>query len=170
VLGPVGYGHVAPTTIAVRSSRNGTQISDQETKAERQRVFRNNKAWRAAEAVRRDWLKAFVARKSAPKGAQCFTFGELAIGGYQLCDAMQKHHRLGRELLGMIDEGVLISMLKNAGEARAQMITLALVLGAHEADLGVHRWRSQSRAAATSGRAKPSRCSSATPARASHAM
>ena len=27
------------------------------------------------------------------------------------------------------------------------MITLALVLGAHEADLGVHTWRSRNRAA-----------------------
>ncbi|HEY6686121.1 MAG TPA: hypothetical protein VI094_07940 [Propionibacteriaceae bacterium] len=108
-------------------------------------MLRNNKAWRAAEVVRRDWLKTFVARKSAPKGAQRFIFTELAIGGYQLCDAMQKRHRFGRELLGMIDDGALIATLKNAGDARAQMITIALVLGAHEADLGGHTWRSQNR-------------------------
>jgi ParB family transcriptional regulator, chromosome partitioning protein len=145
---PVTYGHVEPTTTALRSSRNGSQISDQEAKAERQRVLRNNKAWRTAEAVRRDWLKTFVARKSAPKGAQRFIFSELATGGYQLSDAMQKRHRFGRELLGMIDDGALTATLKNAGDARAQMITLALVLGAHEADLGVHTWRSRNRAAA----------------------
>jgi ParB family transcriptional regulator, chromosome partitioning protein len=78
---PVAYGHIEATAATSRNSRNGTQTSDQEAKAERQRVLRNNKAWRAAEVVRREWLKAFVARKSAPKGAQRFIFSELVIGG-----------------------------------------------------------------------------------------
>jgi hypothetical protein len=39
--------------------------------------------------VRREWLKIFVSRKSAPKGAQRFIFSELALGGFQLCDAME---------------------------------------------------------------------------------
>jgi len=42
----------------VGNSRNGTQVSDEEAKGERQRALRNNKAWRAAETVRRQWLKA----------------------------------------------------------------------------------------------------------------
>jgi ParB family chromosome partitioning protein len=144
---PVAYGHVGPRSTVVRNSRNGSQVSDEEAKAERQRVLRNNKAWRAAETVRREWLTAFVSRKSAPKGAQRYIFSELAIGGFQLCDAMGKHHRFGCELLGVIDAGALTATLKNASDARAQMITLALVLGAHEADLGVHTWRSRNRAA-----------------------
>ena len=53
---------------------------------------------------------------------------------------MQKHHRFGCDLLGVMDAGTLTSALKNASDARAQMITLTLVLGAHEADLGVHTW------------------------------
>ena len=110
-------------------------------------MLRNNKAWRASETVGREWLKVFVSRKSAPKGAQRFIFSEIAIGGFQLCDAMEKHHRFGCELLGVIDVSALTATLKNAGDARAQMITLALVLGAHEADLGVHTWRSRNRAA-----------------------
>ena len=31
-------------------------------------MLANNKAWRAAEAVRREWLKNVLARKTAPKG------------------------------------------------------------------------------------------------------
>jgi ParB family transcriptional regulator, chromosome partitioning protein len=58
-----------------------------------------------------------------------------------------KHHRFGWELLDVSDAGALSATLKNAGDARAQMITLALVLGAHEADLGMHTWRSRNRAA-----------------------
>jgi hypothetical protein len=81
--------------------------------------------------------KIFVSRKSAPNGAQRFIFSELALGGFQLCDAMEKHHRFGCDLLDVSDAGALSATFKNAGDARAQMITLALVLGAHEADLGV---------------------------------
>lgn len=58
-----------------------------------------------------------------------------------------KHHRFGCDLLDVSDGGALSATSKNAGDARAQMITLALVLGAHEADLGVHTWRSRNRAA-----------------------
>ncbi len=54
-----------------------------------------------------------------------------------------KHHRFGCDLLDVSDADALSATLKNAGDARAQMITLALVLGAHEADLGVHTCRSR---------------------------
>ena len=54
-----------------------------------------------------------------------------------------KHHSFGGDLRDVSDAGALSATLKNAGDARAQMITLALVLGAHEAQLGVHTWRSR---------------------------
>jgi hypothetical protein len=54
-------------------------------------VIANNKAWRAAETVRREWLKSFVARKNAPKGALRFIFSELAEGDRQLRDAIEKN-------------------------------------------------------------------------------
>src|SRR4029434_8547080 len=54
-----------------------------------QRVLANNKAWRAAEIVRGDWLKNFVARKSAPKDALQFIFTEVAEGDHQLRDGME---------------------------------------------------------------------------------
>ena len=38
-------------------------------KAERRTVIQNNKEWRAAETVRRQWLTALLARKSPPQGA-----------------------------------------------------------------------------------------------------
>ena len=43
---PVADGHVEPSVKAVH---NGRQTSGEEAKAERQRVLRNNKAWRTAE-------------------------------------------------------------------------------------------------------------------------
>jgi hypothetical protein len=60
---------------------------------------------------------------------------------------MEKHHRFGCDLLDVSDAGALSATLKNAGDAGAQMITLALVLGAHEADLGVHTCLAETRAA-----------------------
>jgi ParB family chromosome partitioning protein len=136
---PITYEHVEakPTS---RNSRNGAQISDEEAKAERWRVITNNKAWRAAEVVRRQWLTNFVARKTTPKAALRYILSELAAGSHQLRDAMERHHRFACELLS-IDDDELTATLNNAADARAQMITLALVLGAHEADLGVHTWR-----------------------------
>jgi hypothetical protein len=41
-------------------------------------------------------------------------------------------------LLGITDIKALPITLHSAGDARAQMITLALVLAAHEIDLDVH--------------------------------
>jgi ParB family chromosome partitioning protein len=130
----VTCGHIEPS---VGNSRNGRQISDEQAKAERQRVLRNNKAWRASESVRRNWLKTFIARKSAPKGAHRFVFAELAVDSYRLRDAFDKQHRIACELLDR-EQKALIAAMDDASDARAQMIVLALVLSAHEARLGVH--------------------------------
>jgi ParB family chromosome partitioning protein len=116
---PVAYGHAEPTAVAVRNGRHSAQVSDEEAKAERRRVLRNNKAWRAAETVRREWLKTFVTRKSAPKGSLRYILSELATGGYQLRDAMEKHHRFACELLGIDDVYALTATLNEAGDARA---------------------------------------------------
>jgi hypothetical protein len=153
-LDAVQYGHLAPTPESSRTQRV-VDIDEAARKeaatAERRRVLDNNKAWRAAETVRRKWLKNFVARKTAPKGAVRYIFGELAEGDHQLRDGMDKQHEFARELLGL-DAPVsrwqrtpgadaLINTLGNAGDGRAQVITLALVLGAFETTLGVHTWR-----------------------------
>jgi ParB family chromosome partitioning protein len=137
---PVEYGHVDVSTTPARSAHNSRQVSEEEASAERRRVLANNKAWRAAETVRREWLKTLVSRKTVPKRSLRYILMELAIGGYQLHDAMQKRHGFACELLG-ISTATLTTTLSEASDARSQMITLALVLSAHENDLGVHTWR-----------------------------
>jgi ParB family transcriptional regulator, chromosome partitioning protein len=84
-----------------------------------------------------NWLKTFIARKSAPKGAHRFVFAELAVDSYRLRDAFDKQHRIACELLDR-EQKALIAAMDDASDARAQMIVLALVLSAHEARLGVH--------------------------------
>jgi ParB family chromosome partitioning protein len=143
---PVAYGHIEPA-FNTRSSSNGNRVSGQEASAKRREVLASNKAWRTAETVRREWLKTLAARKSAPKGALRYILTEIAEGDRQLRDAMEKWHRFACELLGIADVQALPGTLQSAGDARAQMITLALVLAAHEIDLDVYMWRNPTVAA-----------------------
>jgi ParB family transcriptional regulator, chromosome partitioning protein len=57
-------------------SNSGTSLRpgpmSEAQKAQRRRVIANNKAWDSATTVRRDWLRHFLARKSAPKDAAQF--------------------------------------------------------------------------------------------------
>jgi hypothetical protein len=69
-----------------------------------------------------------------------------------------KQHDFARELLGLEaptarwqrtpGSDALINTLSNASDVRAQVITLALVLSAFEATLGVHTWRNSNASAA----------------------
>jgi ParB family transcriptional regulator, chromosome partitioning protein len=137
---PAANGHLPSP--ARSSARNSHEVFNEEARAGRVRVLRNNKAWRSAETVRREWLKAFVSRKSAPKGALRYVLASLAQGDYRLRDAMEKEYRFACELLGIDDTRALTGAMNDAGDTRAQMIALALVLTAYETDLGVHTWRS----------------------------
>jgi ParB family chromosome partitioning protein len=164
-LDPVQYGHIEAAQESSRRASNSHPQSapfstkrDEEAKVERRRVLDNNKAWRAAEAVRREWLKNFAARKTAPKGALRYILGEVANGDHHLRDGMEKQHGFARELLGLEPptprwerttcSDALINTLSSAGDARAQVVTLALVLGAFETTLGVHTWRNRNASAA----------------------
>jgi ParB family chromosome partitioning protein len=152
---PQANGH--EVTRPARAGR-GAPLSEEQKdqqKAERKKVLANNKAWRTAETVRREWLTAFLARKTAPKGTLRYLLVELADGGYQLREGMQSQHGLARVLLGLPepkpewtrDQGEgdeLADALATATDARAQVIALGLVLGAYEATLGVHTWRNPS--------------------------
>jgi ParB family transcriptional regulator, chromosome partitioning protein len=86
-LDPVQYGHLEPPQESSRAQQAADVDEDapqEAAKAERRRVLANNKAWRTAETVRREWLKNFATRKTAPKGATGYVFAELAQGDNQL--------------------------------------------------------------------------------------
>lgn len=73
-LDPDAYGH------RIRYSDNrrpaGGAMTD-EQKAERREVVENNKQWRAAEPVRREYLRGVLSRKTAPKGTLRYAVGEV---------------------------------------------------------------------------------------------
>jgi ParB family transcriptional regulator, chromosome partitioning protein len=91
----------------------------------------------AAESVRRNYVTKLLARKTAPKGAATFVAHCLTRDPYILT---QNHGSgLTAELLGANDElGVraLVNDFATNIDARAQVITLTVVLGALEARTG----------------------------------
>ncbi|MFC4948671.1 ParB/RepB/Spo0J family partition protein [Pseudonocardia sp. GCM10023141] len=66
----VAHGHVDPKTANADGGAR-TPMSEQD-KADRKVVIERNKQSASATTVRRDWLRGFVARKSAPVGAERF--------------------------------------------------------------------------------------------------
>ncbi|MFC4943795.1 hypothetical protein [Pseudonocardia sp. GCM10023141] len=66
----VAHGHVDPPAASGGAGAR-SRMSEQD-KAERKVVIERNRQWVSATTVRRDWLRSFVARKSAPVGAERF--------------------------------------------------------------------------------------------------
>ncbi len=103
---------------------------------ERRKVLALNKLGAAAMTVRRDFVTKLLARKTAPKGAAIFVADCLARDGYLLTN----HNAADTiaDLLGLDGAQSVTKVgatLSAGGDARAQVITLALVLGALEARL-----------------------------------
>ena len=111
-------------------------------KRERRKVLALNKLGDAALGVRRDFVKKLLARKTAPKGAAMFIADCLARDSYLLTN--NKALDTTAELLG-VDSGQavgkLVADLPANGDGRAQVILLALVLGALEARTPKDAWR-----------------------------
>jgi ParB family chromosome partitioning protein len=117
---------------------------DEKAKAERREVVTRNKEWKSATVVRRDWLTTFVARKTPPKGAAVYVAGELARGSHQLRRAMERSPELAATLLGADtthSHQAVTALTDTATDARAQVIGLAVVLGAVENSTDVQTWR-----------------------------
>lgn len=120
-------------------------------RTERRRVIENNKAWRSAETVRREWLAGFVTRKTAPKGAEEFICAAVIEAPHWLGSALDDRHAFLRGLLtgqearpAYTDEGrqQVEALHTTQGTAKAQtMRTLAAILAAWEARTDVHTWR-----------------------------
>lgn len=120
---------------------------------ERRRVIANNKAWASAEVVRRDWLRQFLVRKTAPQGAEALICEAVVGGQFTLTKAMDAAHPMLRDLLGL-DTASVYGGGRQAAEHLAEhaatpkaatMTTLAAVVTAWESSTGKHTWRNPSR-------------------------
>jgi ParB family chromosome partitioning protein len=111
-------------------------------KRERRKVLALNKLGDAAMLVRRDFVTKLLTRKTAPKGAAIFVADCLARDSYLLTN----HHGLDTTAALLDVDGAdavatLVAGLPASGDARAQVLTLALVLGALEARTPKDAWR-----------------------------
>ena len=89
----------------------------------------------SAETVRRDWLRTFLTRKSAPKGTTAFVAAALAHDAETVASIGGNH--LAADLLGCdaTEYGrsrALASLVAEANDARAHVLALAQVLAAYE--------------------------------------
>ncbi len=126
------------------SSRPVAPTMDEAARAERQTVIANNKAWKSATAVRRQFLSKLLARKTAPAGTSGYVAGELARGTHQLRRAMERTPELVASLLGLDpsnDRHAVTNAAQAATDGRAQIIGLAVVLAAIEDSTDNHTWR-----------------------------
>ena len=120
---------------------------DEKAEAERRKVITRNKEWKSATAVRRDFVTQLLTRKTPPKGSASYVAVELALGSHPLRRALERAHQLTATLLGVDDSHArqaITDQASTAADARAQVITLGLVLGAIEESTDVHTWREPS--------------------------
>lgn len=145
-----------------RSGLGQPEVSPEEATAEHKRVIEGNKSWRAATAVRRRWLRdVLLARKDPPAGADQFIARAIAAADRHLINAMTTmsggKHPVARELLGVTGKDTwnsvtreydspLTDSLSGISDQRAQMATLALIIGSYEGQAAdPQTWRSPSR-------------------------
>jgi ParB family chromosome partitioning protein len=146
------HGHTDPsdewrttTTSSIRKKPVDEMTDDEREQARTQRrlVIGHNKAWKSATAVRRAFLREFLTRKTPPNGTAPFVAGMLANHAHLL--GYDGNH-LAADLLGQESgtygpSDALAELIEQADDRRAQVITLALVLAACEANGRDDTWR-----------------------------
>jgi ParB family chromosome partitioning protein len=152
---PEQYGHTnvhgTPSPMPTREQETAKDEAAEAARKteERRRVRRRNTDWRAATETRTKHLKALLARKAPPAGALMLIVEAMARGETQpLMSSFG--HQTACELLGLTGDGaaaghrdLLLAELARASEKRAQVIALAMVLGAAEHGVrDVHTWQS----------------------------
>ena len=130
---------------------------------ERADVLRTNREWRAAEQVRRRWLRELAQRKTPPAGADRFVLSCLLHCDPSIPRAFEwsSNHQLLRDLLGLdrepredqvrdlggsaiaaeADIAEILDQVATAPAKRLQVLLLVLVLAAWEERTSVQTWR-----------------------------
>lgn len=139
------HGHLDRYAATLRPAGRGRR-SEREKVAAR-RVRANNKAWRAAEPVRREWvLRKLLGRRTPPAKVHLFAAAVLIEGDHALRKAMEKRHALACQWLGLDEPrwgnpNPLLTRLRKASANEAVMLTLTVVVAAFEAATSVGTWQ-----------------------------
>ena len=134
----LGLSFVAGTGGA--AAQKGPMTDEQ--KAARRELIANNKAWDAAETVRREWLAQFFARKTMPKNAIAVTADILTVSYSAVCDAMRTGSSYAAELLGVKGSGrEALAEYRASHPTKSTHVALAITIAAVEQSTGRHTWR-----------------------------
>jgi ParB family chromosome partitioning protein len=136
------YGSSRATSGGTPASEAEVEAAKEAERAKRRTTLANNKAAREAEPIRRDWLRALAARKTAPKGAAALITTALTTDSFTVRKAMEKSVPLAAELLGLDSREAVEQAAAAATDARALLISLVVVLAAYEDGVRVDTWRS----------------------------
>jgi ParB family chromosome partitioning protein len=145
---PAAHGHKSrwggsTSTASAPTVVNGKMT--EEAKAARREVIDNNKAWRAAEPVRREYIRNLLARKTPPKGALRFVTAEIVGAPDLVGDGKDE---LLADLLSKPTptqswgRAVGAAAVANATEARLPLLLLAQVAADREQTMNESTWRS----------------------------
>ncbi|WP_249933148.1 ParB/RepB/Spo0J family partition protein [Blastococcus sp. CCUG 61487] len=148
-------GHVDrwASSTASGSPKPETEEEKKAARAERREVIENNKAMAAANAVRRTWIREFLARRSAPKEVLRFAVEELAAnpriferwltGMPAAGDGDAATEQLGLVKPGRTwgDPAQSLTSGEQVPDARLPLQLLAHVAGAIESSMAKDSWR-----------------------------
>jgi ParB family chromosome partitioning protein len=97
------------------------------------------------EVVRKEWLAAFLSRRTLPKNALAFAATVLVENTGQVRSALDGHHAVALELLGYEykwgTKSPLTTLIQH-NPAKTGTVLLAVALGALEGDTSKNTWRS----------------------------
>ncbi|MGW5569641.1 hypothetical protein ACWEVD_00450 [Nocardia thailandica] len=118
----------------------GQAAAAEQARTERRRVIELNKRGAAAKERRVEFLRRVLALRTPPPGAAEFVAWSLAHDATLLSGTRARS--LAQDLLGADTRAALTDKADNAAGGRAHVITLGLVLAAHESSIEKDFWRS----------------------------
>ncbi|MBX3196386.1 MAG: ParB N-terminal domain-containing protein [Microbacteriaceae bacterium] len=117
-----------------------------EQKDERKRLIANNKAWLSAEVVRREWVTAFLGRKTLPKDASPFVALALTAHRRRVGGALADANGLAGTFLGLPEresywDASPLDALAESQPNKAGHVALAAVIAAIESTTSKRTWQ-----------------------------
>ncbi|MDQ1082501.1 MULTISPECIES: ParB/RepB/Spo0J family partition protein [Microbacterium] len=148
VQDPTGAGFVfAYPSDVPAEPLTAEQIEEErvERSAERKALIANNKAWNAAETVRREWIATFLSRKTLPKDADRVIALGLTAHRFSVSSAMSGGNDLAHTFLGVERPSGFrtdaLAALVEANPGKARLVALAVVLAGAESNTSKESWR-----------------------------
>lgn len=131
-------------TMPKPTGENRTEAQKEADRKTRALVIANNKAWDAAEDVRRDWLAQLAKAKTPPKGTAAFIAEALALNSEVVEANYRGHLQLAATWLGIKTTPTQrpnLTPAEGTTENRALVIVLITVLAGFETRLERSSWR-----------------------------